>query len=68
MQRIWWYIAGDQCIENSTQLVGGLSQNEGSPVICHRGSWGRVLGVGNIEAAKVVCRQLGFSTKSQLYL
>ena len=56
-------IAGDQCVENSIQLVGELSQNEGFPVICHGGSWGRVI-IGNIEAAQVVCRQLGFSTES----
>ena len=55
---------GSQCIENSIQLVGELSQHEGSPVICLGGSWGKICGISNFTAAAVViCRQLGFSTE-----
>ena len=57
-------ITGSQCIENSIQLVGELSQHEGSPVICLGGSWGKICGISNFTAAAVViCRQLGFSTE-----
>ena len=55
-------ITGGQCKENSTQLIGELSQSEGFPVICQGGSWGRVF-ISNIQAASVVCRQLGFSAE-----
>ena len=55
--------AGSQCIENSIQLVGELSQNEGYVVICLRGGWGKVCRGNTQAAAVVVCRQLGFSTE-----
>ena len=58
-------ILGAQCSENSIQLIGELSQNEGIIVICLGGSWKKVCGVlgssDNINAATVICRQLGFS-------
>ena len=54
--------AGSQCIENSIQLVGELSQSEGYVVICLGGSWGKVCD-GSRQAAIVACRQLGFSTE-----
>ena len=53
---------GSQCIEHSVQLVGDLSKRGGSPVICLGGSWNKVCYV-NTEAAGVICRQLGFSTR-----
>ena len=52
---------GSQCIEHSVQLVGDLSQRGGSPAICLGGSWSKVCHV-DTEAARVICRQLGFPT------
>ena len=56
--------AGGQCIENSSKLVGELARNKGYVLVCLGGGWGKVAG-GSIEAAIVVCRQLGFSAESQ---
>ena len=55
-------LAGAQCVENSTQLYGMLSNSEGFVLICVQGFWGRIQ-YGNTTAAKVVCRQLGFSVE-----
>ena len=55
-------IIGAQCVENSIQLVGELSGNEGFVAICLRGNWGKVCG-GNTQVAQVICKQLGFSAK-----
>ena len=53
---------GSQCIENSIQLVGELSQHKGSLMICLGGGWGKVCGLRNYyESAIVVCRQLTVS-------
>ena len=62
MDQVLLNCLGAQCVENSIQLVGELSGNEGFVAICLGGSWGKVCG-GNAQAAQVVCRQLGFSTK-----
>ena len=56
---------GAQCIENNVQLIGELSKNEGLVAVCTGGSWGKICG-GNTQAAQVVCKQLGFSTKGAL--
>ena len=48
-------------------MVGELSQNEGFVLICLGGGWGKICG-GGIDAAVVVCRQLGFSIDSESYL
>ena len=53
-------------MENSIKLIGELSQQVGSPVICLGGTWGRVCGPLDTEDAEVVCRQLGFSTESNI--
>ena len=56
--------AGSQCIENSIQLVGELSQHEGSPIICLGGSWGKLCEIlTHTATAVVICRQLGFSAE-----
>ena len=57
-------VSGSQCVENSIQLIGELSQNEGDVIICLGGNWGKVSGEWKNEAAAavVVCRQLGFTT------
>ena len=59
------YIIGAQCVENSTQLDGELSQSEGFVLICREGDWGKIE-YGNSAAAMVVCRQLGFLTESNI--
>ena len=64
-------VSGGQCVENRIHLVGELSQNQGFVVICLGGTWGKVCedehrwySINNKEEeAKVVCRQLGFSTE-----
>ena len=63
-------IIGDQCNENSVQLIGELSQTEGVVAICCGGYWGKVCRSDfffstEIEVATVVCRQLGLSTNSK---
>ena len=60
---IYFVCAGGQCVENSTQLHGELAQTEGFVLICLGGFWGKIRR-GSAAAAKVVCRQLGFSTES----
>lgn len=60
-------IIGAQCVENSIQLVGELSGNEGFVAICLGGSWGKVCR-GNAQVAQVVCKQLGFSAKGFIIL
>ena len=51
-------------MENSVRLVGELAKNEGFVAICLGGRWGKVCG-GWVAEARVVCRQLGFSTDSE---
>ena len=60
------YIIGVQCVEGSIQLVSELSQSEGYVIICFEGAWGEIQ-YGNLAAATVICRQLGFSTESWYY-
>ena len=55
---------GAQCVENNIQLNGELSKREGFVLICLEGIWGKIQ-YGNAAAARVVCRQLGFSAESQ---
>ena len=55
---------GSQCIENSIQLIGELSQQAGLPVICLGGRWGKICDFLDTPVAVVVCRQLGFSIES----
>ena len=57
-------LLGAQCRENSIQPIGELSQNEGIVVICLGGSWGKVCGA-DVNAAMVICRQLGFSIEGK---
>ena len=64
----YMHTLGSQCVENSIQLVGDLSQYEGTPVICLGGDWGKVCGASTHAAATAVvaCRQLGFSAEGKL--
>jgi hypothetical protein len=66
---------GAQCSENSIQLIGELSGNEGYVAVCLGGSWGKVCGdslyFGSLDdglnAVVVVCRQLGLSTEGKTW-
>ena len=58
------HTTGSQCIENSVQLIGELSQQAGLPVICLGGRWVKVCAYLDTRVAVVICRQLGFSTES----
>ena len=62
------HTTGSQCIENSVQLVGELSQQAGLPVICLGGRWGKICAFLDTRAVVVICRQLGFSTESNFLL
>ena len=43
IRSIYYHVcAGGQCVENSTQLYGELSQTEGFVLICLGGFWGMI--------------------------
>ena len=55
------------CQDDDVRLQGGITKFEGRVEICKNERWGTVC--GNIwfdTHATVVCRQLGFSTNSEL--
>ena len=55
------------CADNSVQLTGRNSPNEGRVEICHNANWKAVCDDGwDINDATVVCRQLGYLTHSKL--
>ena len=52
------------CIEDTVQLVGGSSPNEGRVEVCQYGGWGTVCSHSwSRSHARVVCRQLGLPTQ-----
>ena len=52
------------CFEDSVQLVGGSSPNEGRVEFCQNDRWGTVCDDGwDRNDARVVCRQLGLPTQ-----
>ena len=53
---------GDNCTSGEVRLAGGSDQMEGRVEVCISGVWGTVSHSGwNGNAARVVCRQLGYS-------
>ena len=61
-------ILGDEIKENDIRLVGGRHLWEGRVEIFVSGVWGTVDGDGaRYTEAAVVCRQLGYDTKSMVY-
>ena len=57
------------CITGEVRLVNGVTANEGRVEICINGVWGTVCDdLWTNNNAKVVCRQLGYSTDGELAL
>ena len=68
------YTGSTNCVNGAVRLVNGRRPSEGSVQICVNGVWGYVCGkyyydIFSTTAAKnarVVCRQLGYSTSCKL--
>ena len=56
----------EQCTSGDVRLVGGSGDYEGNVQVCINETWGYVCDNSwDSEDAKVVCRQLGYSTTSE---
>ena len=65
---IFFIITGaqsNQCTYGDVRLVGGSGDHEGNVQVCINGTWGYVCDNSwNYNDARVVCRQLGYSTSN----
>ena len=63
------YIHKAGCEDDDVKLVDGSSSNEGRVEICLDNQWGTVTSDGwSTNNAKVVCRQLGYSTDGERWM
>ena len=67
---ISWYAGSTGCVNDAVRLVNGRRPSEGSVQICVDGVWGHVCdyyySMTSVNNARVVCRQLGYSTLCKL--
>ena len=64
-----FYTGSAVCVNGAVRLVNGSRPSEGSVQLCVKGAWEYVCEAHYWSAganAKVVCRQLGYSTTCEL--
>lgn len=60
-------VPGGACTTGSIRLVGGTAPYRGRVEVCVNGTWGTVTDdAWNDRDARVVCRQMNFSTAGQI--
>lgn len=63
------FVVVDNCTNGDIRLIGGSTQMEGRVEICYGSSWGTISDrFANQFEARVLCRQLGYSSESMFYL